>query len=265
MGPNAGGCAVMSTCSRANENVTRAVTVPEEEELRHERLRLAGSALANFAAHVIGVAFADPVRRVAAIWPASGIGIAVLLSTRRRRWPLTLVVLGGVGFVTNVFLQHALAMSFGFFVANVAELSLGAWLVTRFIRRDVTFTHVDEVLALTGAAVAANTLVGVLGAGAPWLFAHAPFWPTYWTWWSTNVLGTILVAPLAIVWTRPREREQPSRRAETLLFGIAWCASVWMVTLATPIDGPFAPRWYMLLFSCPGPRSASACARSPRR
>jgi PAS domain S-box-containing protein len=223
------------------------VTGPEEEELRRERLRLAGWTLAYFAAHVIGVAFADPVRRVAAIWPASGVGVAALLSMPRRRWPITLVVLGGVGFVTNVFLQHALAMSLGFLVANVAELLLGAWLVMRLCRREVTFTHVDEVLALTGAAVAANTLVGVLGAGAPWLFEHAPFWPTYWTWWGTNVLGTILVAPLAIVWTRTSEPEQPSRRAETLLFGIAWCAAVWMITFATTIDGPFAPRRYMLL------------------
>lgn len=227
------------------------MTGPEDEDLRRERLRLAGWALAYLAAHVIGVAFADPVRRVAAIWPASGIGVAALLSMPRRRWPITLVVLGGVGFVTNVFLQHALAMSLGFLVANLAELLLSAWLVMRLCRRDVTFTHVDEVLALTGAAIAANTLVGVLGAGAPWLFEHAPFWPTYWTWWGTNVLGTILVAPLAIVWTRTREPEQPSRRAETLLFGIAWCASVWMITFATTIDGPFAPRRYMLLCLVP--------------
>ena len=226
-------------------------TGPEREELRRERLRLAGWALAYFAAHVIGVAFADPVRRVAAIWPASGIGVAALLSIPRRRWPITLVVLGGVGFGINVFLQHALKMSVGFFVANVAELALGAWLVMRVCRRAVTFTHVDEVLALTGAAIAANTLVGVLGAGAPRLFEHAPFWPTYWTWWGTNVLGTIVVAPLAIVWTRPREPEQPSRRVETLLFGIAWCASVWLITLATTIEGPFGPRQYMLLCLVP--------------
>ncbi len=232
---------------------SRAVTGPDEEELRRERMRLAGWALAYFAAHVIGVAFADPVRRVAAIWPASGIGVAALLSMPRRRWPVTLVVLGGVGFVTNVFLQHALAMSLGFLVANVAELFLGAWLVMRLCRRDVTFTHVDEVLALTAAAIAANTLVGVLGAGAPWFFEHAPFWPTYWTWWGTNVLGTILVAPLAIVWTRAPEPEQPPRRAETLLFGIAWCASVWMTTFATTFDGPFAPRRYMLLCLVPWP------------
>ncbi|MEA2751447.1 MAG: hypothetical protein QOI41_5590, partial [Myxococcales bacterium] len=208
-------------------------------------------AVAYLAAHLIGVAFADPVRRVAAIWPASGIGLAALLSTPRRRWPVTVAVIAGVGFVANVFLQRALAMSAGFLVANVAELLLGAWLVKRVCRRDVSFTHVDEVLALTGAAIVANTVTGVLGAGSPWLFEHAPFWPTYWTWWGTNVLGTVLVAPLAIVWTRPREPEQPSRVVETLLFGIAWCAGVWMITHATTIDGPFAPRQYMLLCLVP--------------
>jgi PAS domain S-box-containing protein len=200
---------------------------------------------------VVGVAFADPERRVAAVWPASGIGLAAMLSTPRRRWPAMLAVLGGVGFLANVLLQNALAMSIGFLFANVAELALGAWLVMRVCRRDVTFMHVDEVLALTGAATVANVSAGLLGAGSPWLFEHAPFWPTYWTWWSTNVLGTLLLAPLAIVWTRPREPEQPSRPVEIALFGAAWCVGVWITTHAPDVRGPFAPHPYMLLALVP--------------
>jgi PAS domain S-box-containing protein len=210
-----------------------------------------GWALAYLVAHVVGVAFADPERRVAAIWPASGIGIAAVFATPRRRWPVMLAVIGGIGFLANVLLQHALAMSVGFLFANVAEFALGAWIVARVCDRDVTFTRVDEVLALTGAAMAANMLVGFLGAGSPWLFEHAPFWPTYWTWWSTNVLGTILIAPFAVVWTRPPEREQPSRPAETVLFGLAWLGAVWITTHATGLHGALAPRPYMLLSLVP--------------
>jgi PAS domain S-box-containing protein len=223
----------------------------EKLERRRERLRLAGWAIAYFVAHVVGVAFADPERRVASIWPASGIGLAAVLSTPRQRWGVTLATIGGVGFLANAVLEGSLAMSAGFFVANVAELALGGWLVQRVCRRDVTFTHVDEVLALIAGTVVANAATGLLGAASPWLFAHAPFWPTYWTWWSTNVLGTVVVAPLAIAWTHPREPGQPLRPLETALFGLAWCVAVWIATHVTGLRGPFAPRPYMLLCLVP--------------
>jgi len=228
------------------------VTPPEQrEQLGRERARLAAWALAYLAAHLIGVAFADPERRVAAIWPASGIGIAALLSMPRRRWPAMIAAIGGVGFVANVLMHGAPAMNLGFLAANAVELSLGAWIVTRVCRRDVTFAHVDEVLALTGATFVANIVAGLLGAGSPWLFVGAPFWPTYWTWLTTNVLGTLLVTPLAIVWTRQRERELPARPVETLLFGIAWCVGAWITTHAPAFGGPFAPKPYMLLCLVP--------------
>lgn len=230
------------------------VSRSEQEEARPKRpplVQLAGWAVAYFVAHVIGIAFADPVRRVAAIWPASGIGVAALLCMPRRRWPLALAVIGGIAFVTNVSLQGSPALYAGFLVANVCELALVACIVSRVCGRDITFTHVDEVLALTGATIVANALFGFVGAASPSLLASAPFWPTYATWWSTNVLGTILVAPLAIVWTQRPEAEQPSRRLETILFGLAWCGGVWVTTHTTSLRSPLAPRPYMLLCLVP--------------
>jgi PAS domain S-box-containing protein len=224
----------------------------EPAERRRREIRgLVGWGLAYVVAHVVGVALTDPERRVAAIWPASGIGLAALLSTRRRRWPVVLAVIGGVALLINVILEHTFAMSLGFLVANTAEFALGAWIVTRACRRDVTFMRVDEVLALTFATIVTNFATALLGAATPWLFAKAPFWPTYWTWLSTNVLGAVLTAPLAIVWTRPREPGQPSRPAETALFALAWAVAVWITTHTTDLQGPFAPHPYMLLCLVP--------------
>jgi PAS domain S-box-containing protein len=218
---------------------------------RREIQSLVGWGLAYLIAHVVGIAFADPERRVSAIWPASGVGLAAILSTPRARWPIALAVIGGVGLLVNVALEHALAMSFGFFVANSAEFVVGAWIVMRVCRRDITFARVDEVLALTFATIVTNMATGLLGAATPWLFAHARFWPTYWTWLSTNVLGTVLTAPLAIVWTRGREPGQPSRRAEAALFCLAWCVGVWITTHTMDLQGPLAPHPYLMLCLLP--------------
>jgi PAS domain S-box-containing protein len=224
----------------------------ERETGRSPRIRaLAGWGIAYLVAHAVGIAFADPERHVGAIWPASGVGLAAMLSTPRRQWPVLLAVIGSVGFLANLGLEHAPAMGFGFLVANTAEFALGGWIVTRLCGRDITFGRVDEVLALTFAATVTNLLTGLLGAATPWLFADAPFWPTYWTWLSTNILGTVLIAPLAIVWTRPREPEQPSRPVETALFCVAWGVAVWMTSHTSRPHGPLAARPYMLLCLVP--------------
>jgi PAS domain S-box-containing protein len=215
--------------------------------------RLVGWGVAYLIAVVVGVAFADPERHVAAIWPASGIGLAAMLSTPRARWPAMLAVVGGAGLLTNLILGQTPAISVIFFLANGAELAFGAWIVTRFTRPDVTFTRVDEVLALTAATLLTTLATALFAAAGPTLLAHAPFWPTYWTWLSTNVLGAVLVAPLAIVWTRPPERRQPSRPVETALFWLAWAACVWITTRGTELRGPLAPHPYMLLCLVPWP------------
>jgi PAS domain S-box-containing protein len=224
---------------------------PDVAQRGRESLRLAAWVLAYLVAHAVGVAFADPVRHVGAIWPASGIGVAALLSTPRRRWPAMLAAIGGIGFLANALHGGALAIDLGFLVANAAEFALVAALVERLCRREITFAHVDEVLALAGATVAANMVAGLIGAGSPWLFGGAPFWPTYWTWCSTNVLGTILVAPLAIAWTRAREPGPLAHRVETVAFGMAWCAGAWITTHERGPGGPFAPQPYMLLCLVP--------------
>jgi PAS domain S-box-containing protein len=227
------------------------VNPPDVAQRRRESLQLAGWAFAYLVAHVVGVAFADPVRHVGAVWPASGIGVAALLSTPRRRWPAMLAAIGGVGFAANALHGGPLGMDLGFLAANAAEFVLVAALVKRICRPEITFAHVDEVLALAGATIAANMAAGLLGAGSPWLFGSAPFWPTYWTWWSTNVLGTILLTPLAIAWTRTREPDQRAHSAEIVLFGVAWCAGAWITTHESGLGGPFAPQPYMLLCLVP--------------
>ncbi|HVH42346.1 MAG TPA: MASE1 domain-containing protein [Labilithrix sp.] len=215
---------------------------------------LARWALAYFCAHVLGILFMDPIRRVAVIWPASGVTIAALLTMPRRHWPRVLALLGAVGFVTNVVANGgAYGMSFGFFVANAIEGALAASVVKRIARREVTFTRVDDVLALGGVATLINAVTALVGAAAPWLFEHAPYWPSYRTWWISNALGIVLVTPLAVVWAHrsPPRSVQPRRPVETALFVIAWCLATWFITVSTGSRGPLSLHPYMLLCLVP--------------
>ncbi len=201
------------------------------------------------AVHLLGRAFADEERHVAAIWPAVGVTVGALLSMPRRQWPFLLGVVGTVGFVTNTILHPTLAMNLTFLAANVLEASLCAWLVSTLCRRRVTFARVDEVLALSAVGILVNALTALIGAAGPWAFGHASFWESYRTWWSSNLLGIVLVTPLVTSWTlssgaRPAQRAHPG---ETALFFLAWGLAVWAVTNTTMLRGPLAPRSYTLV------------------
>ncbi len=210
---------------------------------------VAAWAATYFVAHILGIAFADPVRRVATVWPASGVMLAALLASPRSRWPLLLAVLGAIALSTNVILNGAAPMNLGFLAANIAESSLSAWVVSRVVRRDVTFTRIEEVLALGAAAVVVNGATAFIGAAAPAVFAGAPFWPSYRSWWSSNLVGIVLVTPLVIAWVRPSPlaRSLPPRKVETAVFALAWCAGTWLTTHTPDAGGPLAPRRYMLI------------------
>jgi PAS domain S-box-containing protein len=212
-----------------------------------------GWALTYLVAHLLGIAFADPERHVAAVWPASGVMLGALLSTPRRERPLMLALLAMVGLATNLAFDGSVAMSLGFFLANMAEGALCVWVVMRICRRDITFTRIDEVLALSAAAVFVNAATALLGAASPTIFGHAPFWPSYQTWWSANLLGIVLVTPLVVVWTRPSAARtvEPSRKIESLVFAAAWCVAAWIATHTISIGGPLALRPYMLVCLLP--------------
>lgn len=217
--------------SPANQ-ILPADRVPRWEYRDLPGLVIAG--LVYFLAARFSYLFPDSAQVMAAIWPASGISLAALLLSPRRKWPIVIVVIGAADFLAKISLGKSIPFSTGYMIANVLEPALAAWLITRRSAHTVSFTRVNEVQALIAAAVLMNGCTALIGAATASLFGdNAPFWPAYASWWVADGMGMLLITPFVVtLMTNTLEPLRTMRRyqlAELVLFFVAWCAMTWLL------------------------------------
>lgn len=222
---------------------------PPRSPGRNARI-FAAAALAYFLAHWISFLVPDAEKVLMAIWPAGGIGLAVLLLNPRRLWPPLLAALFVSGILADFLIHRPLAASFGFMCANILESWSCAWLITRWCGGPVRFERVREVVALLVASTLLNAATALLGAAAAVMAVSAPFWMFWRTWWVSDGLGLLLVAPLIVAWARSRPRlasfSRP-RALEITAFMIFWCAACWISFRFTFSNTMMIPHPYMLV------------------
>ena len=145
-------------------------------------------------------------------WAPAGIGLASMLIWGGRLWPG--VALGSFLVNTPQFYDGATgdsvtpSLAAGALIAAgaAAEARVGAWLVKRFgggVRCLETARGV-VVLVLLGGGVAClvNSTVGATSVSALGFAAWPDYSKTWLTWWSGDLLGVILGAPLLLAWMR---------------------------------------------------------------
>src|SRR5438270_12195099 len=169
--------------------------------LRHV-LQIAAFAAAYFAAARVGLlaAVAQPV--VSSAWPPSGLALAALLLLGLRLWPG--IALGT--FLLNWTAGVSAVGAAGIATGNTLEAVAAAWLLTRVVDFRPSLERVRDVIALVVVgALASTTLSATLGVVSLWASgAVAPeaLRRLWFVWWSGDVLGDVLVAPLLLTWVR---------------------------------------------------------------
>jgi len=134
--------------------------------------------------------------------------------------------------------------------ANVIEPLACAWMISRWCGDAVRFSRVKEVVALIVCAAGVNAATASLGAGTAAVTSASPFWNTWQTWWVSNGLGILLVAPLIVAWSGVQDWLRGLRwelAVEPGLFMAAWCAAGWLIFQPVGTFHPLAPNPYMLV------------------
>jgi PAS domain S-box-containing protein len=194
---------------------------------------LALVALAYWLAVRAGLLLVAHPEEVASVWPASGLALAALLLSPKRQWRNLLAVIFIVNAAGNYWSGgNSLLLSLGFALANTLEPLLAAWVLTYFCGSNITFKRTAEIFTLFGVAVFCNGITALLGASMPALARGAPYWNTWFLWWTSDGLGMILLAPLIVTWATGQDflrAISPRRVIEAMLLILGLVAFAWLL------------------------------------
>lgn len=179
------------------------------------------TAVLYFLAARLGLAFVLMPEGVAPVWPAGGVFLAALLTTRRERWVWLTGTLFAVDLAAELLAGIPPTLSLIFSVTLAGQAILSAWLIQRFGGVAPTLGTVREVLVLVLLGAAAANLVWALPAAAgSALITHSNFGLAWQWWWVSDATGILVVTPLALTavpgW-RALRAERRSRRLEATL------------------------------------------------
>ncbi len=173
-------------------------------------------AFAYFITGKLGLQFAFLNDSASAIWPASGLALALLLIRGLRLWPAIFV---GAFFV-NITVAGDVVSSLLIASGNTLESVVGASLVCRYANGRHAFERAGDVVKLWFLACMAATLfsatIGVTSLCLIGDVEWTSFGPLWRTWWLGDAVGAFIAAALILLWTRdPRVEGSRHRVLET--------------------------------------------------
>lgn len=183
--------------------------------------------LAYYAAAVTSLALTKGHDGIATVWPSSGVLVAALLLSQKRTWLLHVLAGAIASLVANLGQGNGIGISVGFTAANAAESLLAAWLLMRNnAQRPFASRSTDIVSFCTLAAC--STLMSASMAS---IIVSDPT-PVFWfSWFSTDLLGILLVTPLILImgWSLRKGRLLPRHQTSgqiAVMFAIVAAVTV---------------------------------------
>jgi signal transduction histidine kinase len=153
---------------------------------------------AYYLAGRVGLKLAYLGGAVAALWPPSGLGLAVLFLYGIRLWPG--IVIGDL--LLGDF-STPLGTVLGQTVGNTLALVAAAFLLRRLMRGRGELERTLDVLALVLCAVVAAAVSAAFGPTSLRLgdvISAGEFWRVFRTWSLSDATGVLVVAPLVLTW-----------------------------------------------------------------
>ena len=223
---------------------------------RRYALQIVAIAIAYAVSGKLGLHFAFATRTVTAIWPPTGIALAVLVLGGYRLWPG--VALGAL--LANLHTGVPAVTVLGIVVGNTLEALAGAYLLRRVAGFRPGLERVRDVIALVLFGAVISTIVAatigvaslLIGGVIPWARA-ASLWRT---WWLGDMGGDVIVAPAVLIAANYRRyRQLPGRAIEGVILAVVLSA-VSVLIFSRPTSAVYAlfPLliWAALRFWQPG-------------
>ncbi|HEY0685656.1 MAG TPA: MASE1 domain-containing protein [Steroidobacter sp.] len=148
-----------------------------------------------------GFALTSDHAPVALLWPPNAVLLSALLLSPKRAWPILIAVTLPAHLLAEMSAQVPMSMVLLWFVSNVTEALIGAFVIRGYLHRAPQFDRFhDLIVFLIGAvllgAVLSSFLDTAFVAAIGWRYSD--FWTVYRTRLLSNVLATLTLAPLIL-------------------------------------------------------------------
>ena len=179
--------------------------------------------MAYFVVARLSLALLEPADGVAVFWPAAGVASGILIACGpAAQRPVVLGVVAAT-IAANLLGDRNIWSSVFFAVANAGDAVIVAGLIHRFYGSPFTLNELRRVLELFAATAVTASLSGIAGTAGFVLFhgsAASP--PVIWFhWFSSDAIGIIAVAPLAMGLASFMRNRPPRREIAEGVFALA--------------------------------------------
>jgi integral membrane sensor domain MASE1/serine phosphatase RsbU (regulator of sigma subunit) len=192
------------------------------EDRRVYALKLLFVAAVYFGAAKLGLSLAYMNSSISAVWPPTGIALAVVVFWGYRMWPG--IALGAV--LANSWTGIPFYSTLGIAIGNTGEALVGAFLLREVADFRPSLERVRDVIALFVLGGVLSTMVsasiGVASLLAAGDVGGGDIWTSWRTWWLGDVGGDLLVAPaIMVAITHWPYRRAPGRALEAAALALA--------------------------------------------
>src|SRR5882757_1597447 len=140
------------------------------------------------------------------LWPPTGFALALVLLRGYRIWPAILV--GSVS--PYLMAGRSLLESGSVGIAVLLAAFAGTWLLNRWSNGHQTFSTPSGIARFAAISFAPTTMISSTIAVAGFILADKPILSdpvvTWVTWWLADAAGTLVIAPVVVLWTMMRLR-----------------------------------------------------------
>ena len=189
------------------------------------RFRLVLFALAYWAGAELSYLLLLKTDNFVAFWPPAGLYLAMLLATPQRHWWAVVLTASVPNFLSDVVIHHqTLPVSLSLLLINLGASLVGAALVVRLCRPSFSFAHLPHVLRWSAIVSLVSTPLSALGGATLFLSTNGEeFAPKMLFWWLGDLLGVLLVTPLAygVLTERQWPRRAQAVEAAALLLSLS--------------------------------------------
>ncbi|HTB06292.1 MAG TPA: MASE1 domain-containing protein [Bacteroidia bacterium] len=148
------------------------------------------------------------------VWPPSGIAFTALLIFGIELWPG--ILLGALLANISVFSSNQVApkhiillMSGGIAIGNTLETVIGYYLIKYFKCQQILSKSRDFAMFFIIVLVMclSSSILGSLILGANNIISWQDYKTVWFTWWTGDVSGIIILTPALLAWWKPKRRE----------------------------------------------------------